>query len=1098
MTQTEPPTAPAPEPAAATGPRRRKRWSVARWCALLLVLPGGLVLLAVAFAIERPMPVPAWVAEEIEVRADQVLAGGALEVGTISVTLGRDLHPRVRMTDIRLRDAAGASLARIPVVEALFSPRGMILRREALIQDLLIGGAQVNLSRLPDGAVALSFEPGSGPVEAAPGFLDLLDQSDALFDLPALAALETIRAEGLIVNYTDLRAGRSWTVDGGRLTLDVRGGMTRLDADLAVLSGGAGITTLAASYESPRGSPAATFAVAIDDARAADIAAQSPALSWLAGVSAPVSARLAGGRTADGALAPLTGDLVLGTGALQPNPATTPIGFEEARVALAFDPGQGLIRFTEIAVAGDLGRARAEGQMILGPLRNGLPQSLVGQFRLADVALARPGGADPIALDRAQVDIKLDLAPFALTFGAIYAETASLALHGTGAMRATDLGWQTAFDISLPDASHADMLALWPAGQMPGVRSWSDWAIADTARYSDLQVSLRKAPDGPLRVAGSLGFADLDLRYLETMPPITAGRGTASFTDAIFAVALDSGTVTAPTGGTVDLAGSTMTIPDLKAAVRPAQYDLRLRGPIPAMLSLTDLPPMGYMTAAGLGTDVATGSAVVRMDLRHPLKETMTGAEVAFSASADLSGVSSSTLIAGRDLRADSLRLTMDKTAIEIAGRATVDGLPLDASFEQVFGAGTGGRLQGQARVSDAGLRAFGIALPPGTVSGEGTVSLNLSFPPGAAPRYDISSDLVGLRVAVPAVGWAKPPGTAGRLELTGRLGASPAVESLVIAGGGLDVRGDVTFTPAGGLDRARLSQVRIGDWLNAPITLRGRGAGLLPAVVISGGVIDLRRARFGEGAGAAGGPVSIALDRLQVTEGIALTNFAGDFTSQGGFAGQFEAGLNGAGRVRGSVVPRNGASAVRIVSDDAGAVARASGLIRTAVGGSLDLTLLPTGADGTFDGWLAIRDLRIRDAPAIAALLDAISVVGLLQQLDGQGLAFEAVDARFRITPQQVIVTESSAVGPGLGISLDGIYTLASQQMDFQGVISPFYLINSIGSIFTRRGEGLIGFNFTIRGTGAAPVVGVNPLSALTPGMFREIFRREPPQVTQ
>jgi len=96
------------------------------------------------------------------------------------------------------------------------------------------------------------------------------------------------------------------------------------------------------------------------------------------------------------------------------------------------------------------------------------------------------------------------------------------------------------------------------------------------------------------------------------------------------------------------------------------------------------------------------------------------------------------------------------------------------------------------------------------------------------------------------------------------------------------------------------------------------------------------------------------------------------------------------------------------------------------------------------------------------------------------------------------VIVSESSAVGPGLGISLDGIYTLATQQMDFQGVVSPFYLINSIGSIFTRRGEGLIGFNFNIAGTTGAPSVSVNPLSAFTPGMFREIFRRSPPEVTQ
>jgi len=356
------------------------------------------------------------------------------------------------------------------------------------------------------------------------------------------------------------------------------------------------------------------------------------------------------------------------------------------------------------------------------------------------------------------------------------------------------------------------------------------------------------------------------------------------------------------------------------------------------------------------------------------------------------------------------------------------------------------------------------------------------------------------MQVAIPAVGWSKARQTAGKLRVSGRLGDDPQVSDLQIQGGGLDVRGDVTFQSDGSLDRARFSRVQVDDWLNAPITIRGRGAGRPIGVEIRGGSVDLRRANFGSsgGGGSAAGPMSLALDRLQITEGIALNRFVGEFTSTGGFAGQFSAQVNNAASVKGTVAPRNGRSAVRLVSDDAGGVARAAGLLRNAVGGTLDLTLLPTGGDGTFDGTLAIDALRIRDAPVMAALLDAISVVGLLQQLDGQGIAFDEVDAQFRLTPQQVILTQSSAVGPGLGISLDGIYTLASKQMDFQGVVSPLYIINAIGSIFTRRGEGLIGFNFNIGGTADAPSLSVNPLSALTPGMFRDIFRRPPPEVAQ
>ena len=62
--------------------------------------------------------------------------------------------------------------------------------------------------------------------------------------------------------------------------------------------------------------------------------------------------------------------------------------------------------------------------------------------------------------------------------------------------------------------------------------------------------------------------------------------------------------------------------------------------------------------------------------------------------------------------------------------------------------------------------------------------------------------------------------------------------------------------------------------------------------------------------------------------------------------------------------------------------------------------------------------------------------------------------------------------------------------------MISPIYLVNGVGQILTRRGEGLFGFNYRVTGTAEAPNVAVNPLSVLTPGMFRELFRQRPPNL--
>ena len=213
---------------------------------------------------------------------------------------------------------------------------------------------------------------------------------------------------------------------------------------------------------------------------------------------------------------------------------------------------------------------------------------------------------------------------------------------------------------------------------------------------------------------------------------------------------------------------------------------------------------------------------------------------------------------------------------------------------------------------------------------------------------------------------------------------------------------------------------------------------------------------------------------------------------------GKFQARLNGGAVVQGQLIPQNGRSAVRLTSGDAGGVLRSAGLLKQVVGGNMALTLLPVGSGGAFDGRVEATGLRVKDAPGIAALINAISVVGLINELNGDGIYFEQLEGDFRITPNRITLTKSSAVGASLGLSMDGVYGLESGNMQMQGVISPVYLLNGIGSVLTRRGEGVIGFNYRLTGPATQPKVSVNPLSALAPGFFREIFRRPAPKVPE
>jgi hypothetical protein len=317
----------------------------------------------------------------------------------------------------------------------------------------------------------------------------------------------------------------------------------------------------------------------------------------------------------------------------------------------------------------------------------------------------------------------------------------------------------------------------------------------------------------------------------------------------------------------------------------------------------------------------------------------------------------------------------------------------------------------------------------------------------------------------------------------------------------GLDASGAISLRPGGGLDVARFDKVSIGGWFDGAAELRGQGQGKAPSVFVSSGRADLRRADLGSGGGSGGGgsAIEVALDRLTIAEKIALTGFRGSFSTRGGFNGTFAGRVNGEAPVQGTVAPGGGGrSAVRITSTDAGATLASAGIFSRARGGSLDMTLRPVGGLGSYSGTAAIRDIRVRDAPVLASMLSAASGIGLLEQLNGEGLAFSNADAAFRLTPQGVSITRGEAVGASLGVTMTGNYYPGSGKIDMQGVVSPFYLINGIGQVLTRRGEGVFGFNYTLGGTAAAPQVSINPLSILTPGMFRELFRRAPPEVVQ
>ena len=157
-------------------------------------------------------------------------------------------------------------------------------------------------------------------------------------------------------------------------------------------------------------------------------------------------------------------------------------------------------------------------------------------------------------------------------------------------------------------------------------------------------------------------------------------------------------------------------------------------------------------------------------------------------------------------------------------------------------------------------------------------------------------------------------------------------IDGISFEGAGLKATGTIALQEGGGLNEARFDRVQLDDWLDANITLEGRGQGKAVGVSIESGKVDLRRLAVKRSGVSDGqdGPMTVQLDRLTVSDGIALTNFGGEFSSNGGFNGSFSANVNGQVPVEGTVAPSAQGTAVRITSKDAGGVMAAAGIFAT------------------------------------------------------------------------------------------------------------------------------------------------------------------------
>ncbi len=1098
----DPAFVPAKAPPAPARRRRRRRASRAGrgglWLFLVLMF-GGILVAGVGLSLAgRSIPLPVWAVAEAETRLnrlfDAAVPGEAdLSLGGASVTVGTDGTAEMTLTDLRLLQAGGEAVVTLPEVHVGFDALS-VLSAAPKITRLRLVGPRIGLRRLPDGRLDLAF--GSGLALQFDNVGELLDAADAIAARPALSELSLVEAEGLTLSLDDQRAGRKWDLGDGRMTVERR--VDGLAADMGVtLLGGARAARATMTLLTDAASPAARLTARVEGVSAADLASQAAPLDWLRLLEATATGEVTTSLGADGRLVDLATRLEIGPGALRPGPDAAPVAFDRMGLSASFDAGRERLVIGGLTVEGPTLRLSASGTADLPGVSAGRPQEVLAQV-VFDRLILDPDGVfeHPAEFTGGAADLRLRLDPFTLDLGQLVILDGDNRGVARGKVTAGPGGWTLAMDFGIDAIGSDRLLALWPLRLIGKTRAWFATNVQEGTLF-DVKGALRVVPGQEPRMAMSYEFTGAGVRFLKTLPPVEGGQGYATLEGQSYLMVLDAGKVTAPLGGAVDVSRSVFAIADIYQ--RPARGELHLhsRGPLTATLSLLDEPPFRFLTKAGRPVDLGSGEAETEARINLPLGGKVTLDQVVWSMRGTVSGFASEVLVPGRRLEAPVLAVSGDGAALEIAGQGTLDAVPFEAVFRQPLGHGTDGRaeIRGTVELSAETNARLGLGLPKSMVSGLGSGEFTVTLARGAAPLLSLASGLKGLGLAIPELGWNKPRGSGGALAVEAELASPARVTRLALDAAGLVAEGTVSLRPGGGLERAVFDRVRLNGWLDAGVTLTGR-SGQSPAVALTGGTIDLRRmAERGGAAGGRGTEMQVSLDRVRVSEGIALTGFSGRFSSRGGLDGEFTASVNGEARVSGRLSPGENGTSARLTSADGGKVLSAAGVFPNARGGSLDLTLKPRPAGG-YTGAIRLANVRVRNVPALAELINAVSVVGLLDQLNGQGILFAEADARFLLTADGVELRDGAAVGASLGVSMAGVYRFGNGKLDMQGTISPLYLVNALGQVVSKRGEGLFGFSYRLTGTAEDPAVSVNPLSIITPGMFRDIFRRPVPRI--
>jgi hypothetical protein len=678
------------------------------------------------------------------------------------------------------------------------------------------------------------------------------------------------------------------------------------------------------------------------------------------------------------------------------------------------------------------------------------------------------------------------------------------------------------FGVDIDTASMADLPWYWPEGTGGGTRDWMAQNVtqgrAHDAHVSGTLDARMDFSDAQLTsLSGGLVADDLTVFWLRPVPGLEHGQArlTIEGPDAL-RVVMDK-------GGEKGLSlqpGAFVRVTGLSTPHQFADIDAGLSGALPDALTMLNHPRLALLSRSGLEMGGASGDVAAHLILHVPLEDNVTLDDMAIGATATLHRVHLGQIVGGRDLDRGELSLKISGGGLTAGGTGEVSGVPAKLGLDMDFRGGPPSQVLQHATasgtVSPVQLIAAGVPEGAAHLLSAGSAGFNVDYAGrrdgGAALQVD--ADLARAAVTTP-LGWSKPVGPPARAggQVTLSHGRLTGVENLHAEGPGLTIVSRAQLRDGNrilSLDRMEVGQTRARGLLAFPADPK------LPIrVSLSGSLLDLssqldpakpapKRPTQPEPPPEDNKPgpkwtASLKFDQVELAHGKVLAPFTVDAEDDGLriLHAQLLAGAHG--EMSASIVPRAGGRSVSISASDAGVALRALDVADNIYGGKLML-------EGAYDdakpgspltGTATLSEFNIRNAPSIGRLLQAMTLYGMADLARGPGLHFSKMVAPFRWQRRMLTLMNARAFSASLGITAQGNLDLRRQTADITGTVVPAYFFNQllgdlpvVGRIFSpEKGGGLFAARYSLRGPLDQPKVGINPLSALTPGFLREGF---------